>query len=84
MITLNAPTPKDPKVLRLLLHSQVDSLPDAALELARRFLLEIRLQEITAELDDAADDALAQGRFTPERIAAAVAEHRAAHPYRRA
>ena len=84
MIAFNAPAPKDPKVLRPLLHTQVDALPDGALELARRLLLEIRLQEVTAELDDAASEARAQGRLTPQRIAAAVAEHRAAHPYRSA
>jgi hypothetical protein len=83
MITLNATAPTDPKVLRPLLHTQLDSLPDTALELARHFLLEIRLQEVTAELDDAADAARDLGRLTPERIAAAVAEHRAANPSRR-
>ncbi len=83
MSTLTARMPTDPKVLRPMLHTQVDTLPDAALELARRFLLEIELQQITAELDDAADEARAAGRLTPEQITAAVAAHRAAHPYRR-
>ena len=84
MSTIAARMPTDPKELRPLLHADVDRLPDSVLEIARHFLLEIRLQEVTAELDDAADEARAQGRLTPERIAAAVAQHRAANPYRRA
>ncbi len=84
MSTLAAAMPTDPKELRPLLHSDVDRLPDSVLDMARRFLLEIELQQVTAELDDAADEARAAGRLTPERIAAAVAEHRATHPYRRA
>jgi hypothetical protein len=83
MSILTASTPTDPKELRPLLHSDVDRLPDSALETARRFLLEIELQQVSAELDDAADDARASGCLTPERIASAVAAHRAAHPYRR-
>ena len=57
-------------------------MPDVHLGLAHRVLLEIELQQVTEELDAAADEARAAGRMTPERIAAAVAAHRAAHPYR--
>jgi len=45
-------------------------------------LLEIELEQLTADLDDAADGSRAAGRLTPESIAAAVAAHRAAKPYR--
>ena len=72
----------DPKELRPLLHAEIDRLPDVQLGLAHRVLLEIELQQLTEELDGAADEARATGRMTPERIAAAVAAHRAAHPYR--
>ncbi len=72
----------DPKDLRPLLHAEIDKLRDEHLELAHRLLLEIELQQAMGDLDDAADKARAAGRLTPERIAEAVAEHRAAHPYR--
>lgn len=82
MSMLTADSPTDPRELRPLLHAEIDRLPDEYLEAARCLLLEIELQQITAELDDAADQARAAGRLTPERIAEAVAAHRVAHPYR--
>ncbi len=72
----------DPKQLRPLLHAEIDKLRDENLALAHRVLLEIELQQVTDELDDTADAARAAGRLTPERIAEAIAAHRAAHPYR--
>jgi hypothetical protein len=72
----------DPKELRPLLHAEIDKLRDENLALAHRVLREIELQQVTDELDDAADAARAAGRLTPERIAEAIAAHRAAHPYR--
>lgn len=75
-------TPIDPQELRPLLHAEVDRLRDEHLGLAHRMLLEIELQQVTDELDDAADAARATGHLTPERIIEAIAAHRAAHPYR--
>ena len=72
----------DPKELRPLLHAEIDRLRDADLALAHRVLLEIELQQVTDELDASADEARAAGRLTPERIVAAIAAHRATHPYR--
>ncbi len=77
-----AALPTNPKELRPLLHAEVDRLGDEHLGLAHRMLLEIELQQITEELDDAADAARAAGRLTPESIAAAIAAHRAERPYR--
>lgn len=71
----------DPKELRPLLHSDVERLRDEHLGLAHRMMLEIDLQQVMFELDDAADEARAAGRRTPERIAEAIAAHRVAHPY---
>ena len=76
MSTLSS-SPLDPNELRPLLHAEVDRLPDAHLALAHRVLLEIELQQLTAELDDAAHKARAAGRLTPESIAATVAAYRA-------
>ena len=80
--SLNALTNIDPKDLRPLLHAEIDKLRDEHLELAHRLLQEIELQQVMDDLDDAADEARAAGRLTPERIAEAIAAHRAAHPYR--
>ncbi len=74
--------PTDPKELRPLLHADLDRLPDDQLQLVRRILLEIELEQVTADLDHAADEARAAGRLTPERISAAIAAHREARPYR--
>jgi hypothetical protein len=74
--------PTDPKELRPLVYADAERLRDEHLGLAHRLLLEIELQQITDDLDDAADAARAEGRLTPESIAAAVAAHRAANPYR--
>ncbi len=79
---MSTPTEIDPKDLRPLLHAEIDKLRDEDLALAHRALREIELQQATDELDDAADEARAAGRLTPERIADAIAAHRAAHPYR--
>lgn len=73
--------PVDPKELRPLLHAEIDRLRDEHLQLAHRLLLEIELQQVTDELDATFDEARASGRLTPERIADAIAAHRAAHPY---
>lgn len=79
---MSAPTDLDPKELRPLLHAEIDKLRDEDLALAHRALQEIELHQVADELDDAADEARAAGRLTPERIAEAIAAHRAAHPYR--
>ena len=79
---MSAPVELDPKQLRPLLHAGIDKLRDEDLALAHRALLEIELQQVADELDDAADEARAAERLTPERIAEAIAAHRAAHPYR--
>ena len=79
---MSTQTDLDPKELRPLLHAEIDKLRDEHLELAHRLLLEIELQQAMDDLDEAADKARAEGHLTPERIAEAIAAHRAAHPYR--
>ncbi len=73
--------PSDPTELRPLLHADIDRLPDVQLGLAHRLLMEIELEQLTAELDGAADKAREEGKLTPESISAAIAAHRAARPY---
>jgi hypothetical protein len=74
--------PSDPTELRPLLHADIDRLPDEQLGLAHRLLMEIELEQLTAELDGAADKAHEEGKLTPEGIHAAIAAHRAERPYR--
>ena len=74
--------PVDPKELRPLLHAMIDRLRDENLLVLHRVALELELDEVTDRLNEAFDEARAAGRLTPERIAEAIAAHRAAHPYR--
>ncbi len=76
--TIPAP---DHQKLRPLLHAEVDRLSDEHLCLAHRLLLEIELHQLTGELDAAADAARGMSKLTIDSIAAAVANHRARHPY---
>lgn len=75
--------PADPQDLRPLVHAELDKLPDECLAAARQLLLEIQLQQIIEDLDDTTDQARSEGRLAPERVAQALAAHRAAHPYGR-
>jgi len=79
---MNARTEIDPKDLRRLLPAEIDKLRDEDLGPVHRLLLETEMQQVMDDLDDAADEARAAGRLTPESIANAVAAHRAAHPCR--
>jgi hypothetical protein len=79
---MSALTDIDPKDLRPLLHAEIDKLRDEDVALLHRMALQLELEEVSARLDAAADEARAAGRLTPERIAEAIAAHRAAHPYR--
>lgn len=72
----------DAAELRPMLHAEVDRLRDEHLGLAHRALLEIELHQLAGELDDSADAAISASRLNLESIAAAVAAHRAEHPYK--
>lgn len=63
------------------MHADIDRLPDEQLGLAHRLLMEIELEQLTADLDEAADKAREDGKLTPESIHAAIAAHRAARLY---
>ena len=49
---MGTPTDIDPKVLRPLLHAEIDKLRDGHLELAHRLLLEIEMQQVMDDLED--------------------------------
>jgi hypothetical protein len=72
----------DAAELRPMLHAEVDRLRDEHLGLAHRALLEIELHQLAGELDDSVDAAISASRLNLESIAAAVAAHRAEHPYK--
>ena len=79
---MNALTDIDPKDLRSLLHAEIDKLRDEDLALAHRALLEIEMQRLLSEMDEATDRAWKSGEITKEKIAEAILEHRRKHPYR--
>jgi hypothetical protein len=62
--------PIDPKELRPLLHADLDRLPDDQLQLVRRILLELKLEEVTARLNAGFDEDRAAGKMSqiPEII----------------
>lgn len=62
--------PTDPKELRPLLHADLDRLPDDQLQLVRRVLLELKLEEVTARLNAGFDEDRAAGKMAqiPEII----------------
>lgn len=66
----------DPKELRALVHAELDQVPDQCLEVARKLLLELRLQELVDELGTEMDEAWRTGRITQETIAKAIQEYR--------
>ena len=72
----------DPKDLRPLLHAEIDKLKDEDLAAAHRALLEIEMQRLLNEMDEATDRAWESGEITKEKIAEAILEHRRKHPYR--
>jgi hypothetical protein len=79
---MSTPTDIDPKELRPLLHAEIDKLKDQDLAAAHRALLEIEMQRLLSEMDEATDRAWESGAITKEKIAEAILEHRRKHPYR--
>ena len=79
---MSTSTETDPKKLRPLLHAEIDKLADEDLAAAHRALLEIEMQRLLNEMDDATDRAWESGAITKEKIAEAILEHRRKHPYR--
>ena len=64
--------------MRPLLHAEIDKLKDQDLAAAHRALLEIEMQRLLNEMDEATDRAWESGEITTEKIAEAIAAHRAA------
>ena len=80
--SMSTQTDLDPKELRPLLHAEIDKLKDEDLAAAHRALLEIEMQRLLSEMDEATDRAWESGEITKEKIAEAILEHRRKHPYR--
>ncbi len=64
------------------LHAQIDLLEGEQLTAVERTLLKLEAERLAAELGAEFDEAWRDGRITEESIQAAIAEHRAKHPYR--
>jgi hypothetical protein len=82
MSTLSVQMPTDPKELRLLVHADIDRIPDEHLGAVHRLLLESEIHRLMDELGAGMDEDWASGRITKESIDAAIQEHRRKHPYR--
>jgi hypothetical protein len=83
MSTDIASLPTDPKILRPLLHRDIDRLSDADLQDAHKALLELEIKRTADELGLEMDEAWASGHLSKESIDAAVKEYRRTQPYRR-
>jgi hypothetical protein len=81
-MTKPASLPTDETSLRRRLHENIDKMNGVQLALTERVLLQLELDELSRELDEAFDAEIRAGRITPERIQQAIDEHRAKHPYR--
>ena len=68
--------------LRASLHAKIDALDGSHLALVERVLLTLEAEELSAQLDAGFDADRQAGLLTPTRIETAVAEARAARPYR--
>ena len=82
MRTMLLTPPKTEAERRSALHADLDAMNAEQLALFERVLLTIRAQDLAAEIGAAFDEARRDGRMTDEKIRAAIAEHRAKHPYR--
>jgi len=82
MSTLSTIAPTDPKELRPLLHRKLDEATDEELKSIHNLLLELEARRVLEELDEATEQAWASGQINEKKIAAAILEHRQAHPYR--
>ena len=81
LCSMSTLTDIDPKELRPLLHAEIDRLKDEDLAAAHRALLEIEMQRLLGEMDDATDRAWESGQITEEKIEEAILEHRRKNPY---
>jgi len=79
--SMSTPTEIDPKELRPRLHAEIDKLKDEDLAAAHRALLEIEMQRLLSEMDEATERAWASGEITKEKIAEAILEHRRKNPH---
>ena len=68
--------------LRQGLHQRIDRLPTSSLAAADRLLLKIEVEQLREDLDSPAfDKDQAESRLSPQKVADAIALHRARHPY---
>ncbi len=68
--------------LKATLHAKIDALDAPHLALVERVLSTLEAEELSAQLDAGFDADRRGGLLTPERIETALAQVRAARPYR--
>ncbi len=75
-------SPKTATERKAALHEQINLMDEARLSLIERVLLTMEVQELAAGLVVDFEADRRAGKLTDEKIRAAIALHRAAHPYR--
>ena len=80
--TMSTLATTDPKELRPLLHERIEHATDEELEAVRKALLLFEAKRVFDEVGREMDEDWRSGKITEEKIAEAIHEHRARHPYR--
>ena len=78
---MNAALTEDTDSLRRYFHEEIDRLPTPQLVALRQTLLDLKLRELSVQLDEAFEADHAAGRLSAEKFEQALREFRAAHPY---
>ena len=67
--------------LRRGLHERIEKLPSSSLVAVDRLLLKIEVEQLRQDLDSSFDQHRAASKLSPQKVADAIALHRARHPY---
>jgi hypothetical protein len=67
--------------LRQALHEKIDRMPKSSLAAVDRLLLQLEVSALREELDSAFGKDHAESKLSPTKVGAAIALHRARHPY---
>ena len=78
---MSAAVTEDTESLRRAFHEEIDRLPPPQLVALRQALLDLKLRELSTQLDEAFEADRAAGRLSAEKFEQALREFRAAHPY---
>ena len=81
LLTMSKLATTDPNELRPLLHERIDQCSPQELEAVRKTLLMLEARRLADEFGREMAEDWQAGKYTEEKIAEAIGEHRARHPY---